>query len=268
MLIRTGLSKSLIAKKLQISERHIDRSIKEYYLTETFTSLKKKFILKDISIEDYIVYKKIVFNKNLNEFSETDKSVLERFSCYNSSYYTLLSSKDLSIKEMKRHFILLLASEDLDSTTASKVYGYNDRSSLRYEIFKLFNKITTFTLLKQFSLRKNQKDRKLFRKIEKLVLDYPIRQISEDLGISSWKVNSLIKNYKRGITFSQLRIYLACKKLDSELFNKLKSQECSIDEISVEFANNLLEKGYNISEISKLLYIPITDLNEFFDTIF
>ena len=39
----------------------------------------------------------------------------------------------------------------------------------------------------------------------------------------------------------------------------------SLDEIIAVFVNNLKENGYNISKISNLMYIPITELNKFFN---
>ena len=53
------------------------------------------------------------------------------------------------------------------------------------------------------------------------------------------------------------------EKFVKELYDEVPlSIKFSLDEIIVVCVNNLKENGYNISKISNLMYIPITELSK------
>jgi len=262
-LLRDGINKKeKISNLLHLSTRQIDRLVKEWGKSETFSSLSDKLFSQDAKINEYLIYNIILDNQKNNVISVRDESILNRFQEYSNEYYSLLNSKNLSTKQKKRRFIMLLASNAPNSTIVAKFYGFKDRSSLRYEIWDLWDQNTTFTFLKKFALNQRKIELKLLTQIKDLILDTSIRKISTELKLSTWKISEIIAKHCNRKLFSQFRTYLACKKIDSVMLKNLEEKGFAFKKITNEYIKILQGKNNDLKEISELLKIPMTQLEE------
>ncbi|TFF88602.1 MAG: hypothetical protein EU550_01005, partial [Promethearchaeota archaeon] len=250
-MLDLSLTSNQIAKKLHISRQQVTRlrkKIKDGYLR----SIKKE------NFEQ---------NNIKHPKREEISTILKKISDYDSDFFKKNSSKlkKLNFHALKREFIKLLCSNE-NSSDAARIYGLNSRHGLRHEIEKLWNKSTSYTDIKNLSINNKSidKEKNIFQKISKLILkDYSIHKISKNLGISTWKIQKIIKTRRNGINFAKLKILLKCEKLDEEIFNLLNKKNYPFPSIVKYYILNLANKGFHISKISELLGIYSSEITSY-----
>ena len=257
-LLRDGINEKVeICNLLHLSTQQINRLVKSWGESETFGSIRKKVFSQEVPFGEYFIYNVILCKQS--EISERDASILNRFQKYNHELFSLLKAKGLSITQMKRRFILQLASEIPNSTTAAEIYGFSDRSSLRYEIHTLWDKNTSFSILKNYVLKSKKKDIKNLKQIESLISNSTIRDLSKLLKISTWKIERLIRENHNGKSFADLKTYLNCKYINASLLHELERNKRGFEDIKIAFVDYLMDKNMKPREISSMLQISIIE---------
>ncbi len=178
---------------------------------------------------------------------------------YPEAFEELLKKYPTSIpnNEIEKAFLFELIKSGLTSTEVGKEYkNYSNRSSVRNEIFRLWDRNTTFSSLKDLA------DNELFENILRLVKDnISSTAIAERLKISRSKIDLIIQKNHPSFdikNFGSLKTYLRMESIDEEMLKNLEKEGFNWNEIINYFIFHLFSKGISILKISERLSIPKT----------